>query len=185
MNNLKSDLIVVSKLDLFNYYGDFFLLPLVWCGDVYYIFQYSQFDLSVVIAFVIGFIVYGGGLEYGFHRFIYHGKLKRIKKMHLIHHKFPQALVSSPPYVTAILLLIFHLIFLSLLGYQLGCAFVGGIAFGYFWYIIIHHMIHHVDNDRSVLLNHFKAEHQIHHEHAKENYCVSQPYWNSIYRKFK
>ncbi|KTD35320.1 Fatty acid hydroxylase superfamily protein [Legionella moravica] len=184
MNNLNSEQMEVSKQDLFNYYGDFFLLPLVGFADAFYIYEYSQFDFFVFLSFFIGFFVYGGVLEYGFHRFIYHGRLKSIKRMHLIHHKFPQAYVSSPPYVTAILLLIFHLIFLYLLGYQLGCAFVGGIAFGYFWYITIHHMIHHVDSDRFVILNHYKKEHQIHHEHAKQNYCVSQPFWNSLYRLF-
>jgi|SRR5580704_3120373 hypothetical protein len=182
MNSLKSDINVVSKQDKFNYYGDFFLLPLIVSGDLYYIINYCTFDVFIILSFITGVVIYGAIIEYGFHRYIYHGKIKKITKLHLMHHKFPQSYISSPPYVTAAILFVFHVVCIHLLGPKLGCALVGGIAFGYFWYISIHHLIHHLPYNGSKLLNYFKREHQSHHDHAKINYCVSQPVWNIFYR---
>ena len=183
MNSLPGETNIVRKMDLFNYYGDFLLLPLILLGDFYFILDYYSFDLSVLVCFIAGILFYGSIMEYGFHRYVYHGKIKKINKLHLIHHKLPKAYISSPPYVTAIIMFILHLLFINLMGYKLGCAFVGGIAFGYLWYITIHHLIHHVSYEGSKVLNYFKIEHQQHHNHAKLNYCVSQPFWNTIYRK--
>ncbi|TAL62342.1 MAG: hypothetical protein EPN84_06675 [Legionella sp.] len=182
MSELQIESIDGSKLDKFNYYGDFVQLPIFLMVDFLYLAKYAQLDSSVLCLFIAGILFYGALLEYGFHRFLYHGKLKQIKKLHLIHHKLPQSYVSSPPYVTTVLLLIFYIIFTALLGNKLGCAFVAGITFGYLWYISIHHLIHHAAPSESKFLNHFKEEHQKHHDHAKLNYCVSQPFWNTFYR---
>jgi len=169
-------------MELFNYYGDFVQLPLFLAADFYYLTEHTKIDTSIFIVFFLGFLMYGALLEYGFHRYLYHGYFKKIKQLHLIHHKYPQSYVSSPPYVTAILLLLFHVIFITLLGYKLGCALVAGITFGYLWYIIIHHIIHHPPTRNFKLINYFIEEHQLHHDHAKLNYCVSQPFWNNLYR---
>jgi|GEM_PF-5516898 len=185
MDSLRTTTIEASRVDKFNYYGDFFLLPVILLGDIVYIAENSKFDFSVFLFFILGLLLYGAVLEYGFHRFLYHGSVKKIKKLHLIHHKMPQSYVSSPPYVTAVLIFIFHVVFISLFGYKLGCSFVAGIVLGYLWYICIHHGIHHFGCPNSKILNYFKVEHQAHHDHAKLNYCVSQPFWNDLYRKFK
>ncbi|CEG57327.1 sterol desaturase family protein [Legionella fallonii] len=182
MNSLRSDRSAVSKLDKFNYYGDFFLLPLIVLGDLFYIINYCVFDILVILSFIAGVILYGAVIEYGFHRYVYHGKIRTITRLHLIHHKFPKSYISSPPYVTAIILFVFHLLFINVLGVKLGCALAAGITFGYLWYISIHHLIHHVSYNGSRVLNYFKREHLSHHEHAKINYCVSQPIWNTLYR---
>lgn len=183
MDTLRSDSIEATKIDKFNYYGDFVLLPCFLIADLYYLTEYFSLNRYVLLFFILGLLVYGAFIEYGFHRFIYHGSMKKIKKLHLIHHKFPKSYVSSPPYVTAIIMGVFYLVFMGLFGRQLGCAFVGGITFGYLWYIYIHHLIHHLEHTNSTLLNHFKIEHQSHHDHARLNYCVSQPFWNTLYRK--
>lgn len=183
MDSLRMEQLPENRLDKFNYYGDFVQLPLLLAADFYYLNKYYAIDLSVVLAFIIAILFYGAFLEYGFHRYIYHGNMSQIKRLHLIHHKFPQSYVSSPPYVTSMLMLIFYVIAIELLGYKLGCAVVAGITFGYLWYISIHHFIHHSANINSSVLNHFKESHQLHHEHAKINYCVSQPFWNTVYTK--
>lgn len=171
-----------SKLDKFNYYGDFVQLPLILLALLYYLRKYYTIDTSVLCFFILGLLIYGAFLEYGFHRFLYHGRIKQIKRLHLIHHKCPQSYVSSPPYVTTVIMLIIYVVCVGLFGNKLGCAMVAGVIFGYLWYIIIHHLIHHITSSDSKFLNMFKEEHQLHHEHAKLNYCVSQPFWNKLYQ---
>lgn len=183
MKGLKEKLSAHNKLELFNYYGDFLLLPLVLCAEFYYLIQYQHLGGWVYFSFIMGFIFYGSILEYLIHKYLYHGPLKKIKKLHLIHHKFPRSYVASPPYVTALFIVILNVFFAKLLGNKLGSAFVAGIVLGYFWYVIIHHMIHHMQSEYWYFLNHFKQEHESHHEKARVNYCVSQPFWNKIYRK--
>jgi len=182
MNILRNNPIEYSMLDKVNYYGDFITLPLILLADSYYLTEYNKLDISLVFSFIIGVLVYGSIVEYAFHRFIYHGTIKKIKKLHLLHHKFPQSYISAPPYITVSLLFVVHLVFMHLLGVKDGLAFAGGITFGYLWYITIHHLIHHLTYDDSKIFNYFKLEHNIHHQHAKLNYCVSQPFWNTFYR---
>lgn len=129
-------------------------------------------------------------VEYVLHRWIFHwvNDTPRGRRIHFllhgVHHDFPSdkdRLVMPLP-TSVPLAVLFHVVFMLLLGRALGEPFFAGFVAGYLFYDGTHYFVHHfVPTSRWGKL--LRRHHMMHHHADHEGgFGVSSPLWDYVFR---
>ena len=132
-------------------------------------------------------------LEYWIHRWLFHYKhnsslLKLFTKGHANHHKKTFNYDAMPfftiPLISILLLKIFSIIFLPYIAYAL----TAGLTMGYFYYGIVHHLMHRknsfINNSNNGYWAYMSDFHFFHHERPKTNFGVTTDIWDRIFKTY-
>jgi sterol desaturase/sphingolipid hydroxylase (fatty acid hydroxylase superfamily) len=119
-------------------------------------------------------------IEYAMHRFLFHG-VEPFQSLHAAHHRRPLALIATPTYISAsLLLLVVWLPAVLVSGLELGSGLALGVTVGYFVYGVMHHGVHHW-RAKGRWMRRCKREHAIHHHQLEVNYGVTMLWWDRAF----
>lgn len=120
--------------------------------------------------------------EYQLHRWVLH-HVPHVREMHEAHHSDQKALIGTPSWLSlAIVLVLVLLPAILLAGFSYGAGFTAGIALGYFFYIIVHHGVHHWRLRPGSYMYKLKHRHALHHHFNDEgNYGVTTGFWDKVF----
>ena len=166
------------------YYADFVVYPVVIVGLAggglgRATWQNCTEWLCVVVA---GFVMWTL-LEYVLHRSVLHKKTY-FAPMHGEHHAAPLAYIGTPAWVSVFVLsACFLLPVWWWVGFNIADGLTVGVMLGYWWYGIVHHVIHHHANTSSPsYFNDLRAWHMRHHYSPKSgNFGVTTSLWDHVF----
>jgi sterol desaturase/sphingolipid hydroxylase (fatty acid hydroxylase superfamily) len=168
------------QLSKFGYYTDFVAYPLAAITLAVINFRWPLHDTAKWIgAATVGVLVWTL-LEYSLHRLVLH-RLPVFSSMHASHHGAPLALLGTPTWVSIPVWLTTTLLPLwTFCGHDIATGTTIGVMLGYWWYGILHHVIHH---DRSFCaFMKRRAWHMRHHfSPAGGNFGVTTPIWDHVF----
>ena len=170
-----------SKL---SYYSDFVVYPVVIAGlAAAGVARASWAERAGWLGLgVAGFLLWTL-LEYVLHRSVLHQKTF-FAPMHGQHHAAPLAFIGTPPWVSVLVLsacilapVWWHW------GFTVADGLTVGVMVGYWWYGLVHHIIHHHTRDpSSAYFNELRAWHMRHHYSPKQgNFGVTTPLWDHVF----
>ncbi|MCX5497063.1 sterol desaturase family protein [Kaistia dalseonensis] len=164
------------------YYSDFLVYPLVMIGlaAVPIATREPASALAWLGAAVVGLCLWTL-VEYLAHRFILH-KVPYFRGLHDAHHAAPGDLISTPIWMSFLVLVASFLAAWWLLGLDLGSGAIFGLTAGYLYYSFLHHILHHwriVPGSPFYGLKHKHALH--HHRHDEGNFGVTSLFWDHVF----
>jgi sterol desaturase/sphingolipid hydroxylase (fatty acid hydroxylase superfamily) len=118
-------------------------------------------------------------VEYGFHRWLFHGRAAPFEEGHRRHHDVPEGDDSLPFFFAPIGILVLTALLAIALPNGIAVLFAGGFASGYASYGLSHTIMHR-RRFRSALLRRWAAAHHIHHHHPDSNFGVTSPLWDVV-----
>jgi sterol desaturase/sphingolipid hydroxylase (fatty acid hydroxylase superfamily) len=122
-------------------------------------------------------------MEYVLHRIALH-RMRFFSPMHGMHHSAPLAFIGTPTWMSVSILCLTLLVPLWLcLGFSVADGFTVGVMLGYWWYGIVHHVIHHrAAKSSSAYFNGLRAWHMRHHYSPKSgNFGVTTRIWDHVF----
>jgi sterol desaturase/sphingolipid hydroxylase (fatty acid hydroxylase superfamily) len=181
------------QLSKFSYYSDFVVYPIAVTALIAADLRYAvepdgRLWLGTwLLACASGAAVWTL-LEYGLHRVALHF-MAYFSPMHALHHADPLGLIGTPSWISiTVWLSVVLLPVYFWLGFNVANGATVGIMLGYWWYGIVHHVIHHharkssLDGDRSYF-DKLRAWHMRHHHSPKHgNFGVTSPLWDHVFR---
>ena len=172
------------QLSKASYYSDFVIYPvvviaLVGAGSSHLTWITAREGLSSCIAGMLLWTL----LEYGLHRIALHW-MPLFSPMHALHHGAPLDYIGTPTWVSVSVWLGLVLVPLWLFaGFAVASGLTVGIMLGYWWYGIVHHVIHHRTNESSP--SYFmerRAWHMRHHYSPRRgNFGVTTTIWDHVF----
>jgi sterol desaturase/sphingolipid hydroxylase (fatty acid hydroxylase superfamily) len=180
------------RLSKFSYYSDFVVYPIVLVAlaiaDIgYQIHSGSRRGLEESLLACLCGVAMWTLLEYALHRVALHF-MAYFSPMHALHHADPLGLIGTPSWISVTVWLGFILLPLWLwLGFNIATGATIGIMLGYWWYGIVHHVIHHHAHKSraggsSAYFDGLRAWHMRHHHSPKQgNFGVTTPIWDHIF----
>jgi sterol desaturase/sphingolipid hydroxylase (fatty acid hydroxylase superfamily) len=120
--------------------------------------------------------------EYQLHRWVLH-HVPHVRELHEAHHSDQKALIGTPSWLSlAIVLVLVLLPAILVAGFSYGAGFTAGIALGYFFYIMVHHGVHHWRLRPGGYMYKLKRRHALHHHINDEgNYGVTTGFWDKVF----
>jgi sterol desaturase/sphingolipid hydroxylase (fatty acid hydroxylase superfamily) len=171
-----------SKL---TYYADFVVYPVVIVGLAAAGLPAQstwQNRAEWLCAAMAGFVTWTL-LEYVLHRSVLHKKTY-FAPMHGEHHAAPLSLIGTPAWVSvSVLSLAFLVPAWYWLGFNVADGLTVGVMLGYWWYGVVHHVVHHRANTASPsYFNNLRAWHMRHHYSPKSgNFGVTTSIWDHVF----
>lgn len=165
------------------YCADFALYGAASVGLAVFLMVASPRGLRLeILAFALIGLLSWTFIEYAMHRFILHG-LPPFNAWHAAHHQRATALISTPTFFSATLIVI--LVFLpewALGGVWHASALTLGVLTGYFAYSVMHHATHHWHSSNAW----FKRRqrwHALHHRPVRQpgHYGVTSAFWDHVF----
>lgn len=167
-------------MDMSHYFFVFllFLIPIVYVLKIGVSLNFLDYSV-----FFLGYIFYGGLIEYPVHRFLFHGKNTWVSKFHFAHHENPRARIFTFGWILSdCIWFLYVYVLITLLGMERGLLFSAGSALGLFVFLVMHDVMHLYPKILKHLgLSYLLIEHGLHHHTEGYNYCVSQPFWDRIF----
>ena len=122
-------------------------------------------------------------LEYGLHRIALHW-MRLFSPLHAMHHSAPLDYIGTPTWVSvSVWLGVVLLPVWWFAGFAVASGWTVGIMLGYWWYGIVHHVIHHRTNESSP--SYFmerRAWHMRHHYSPRRgNFGVTTTIWDHVF----
>lgn len=145
---------------------------LIYCG-------LRRRDISSVAAFAtvfLGLLLFSF-VEYGFHRWLFHGRMRAVKKAHDRHHQYPAGYDALPFFLPPLGMLAMAFLLAMIMPTASGLLLSGGLAAGYASYGLSHCAIHAM-RFRYAPAKRWAARHHIHHHHPDRNFGVTTPLWD-------
>jgi len=171
------------QLSKLSYYSDFAVYPVVVVGlaalDVSHISWRAGGEWLGALS--AGLVLWSA-LEYVLHRIALH-RMPFFSPMHALHHASPLALIGTPTWMSVPILSAGVLLpaWLSL-GFNVANGLMVGVMLGYWWYGIVHHVIHHGALPGSTYFNQLRAWHMRHHYSPKGgNFGVTTTLWDRVF----
>jgi sterol desaturase/sphingolipid hydroxylase (fatty acid hydroxylase superfamily) len=170
-----------SKL---TYYADFVVYPVVIVGlaAVGLAGATWQSRTERLCAAAVGFVTWTL-MEYILHRSVLH-KRTYFAPMHGQHHAAPLAHIGTPAWVSvSVLSACFLLPAWRWLGFDVANGLTVGVMVGYWWYGIVHHVVHHHANTPAPsYFNELRAWHMRHHYSPRSgNFGVTTSIWDRVF----
>jgi sterol desaturase/sphingolipid hydroxylase (fatty acid hydroxylase superfamily) len=172
------------RLSKFSYYSDFVVYPVVVAALI--VADQRLWNGEWLLACLGGIAVWTL-LEYGLHRVALHF-MAYFSPMHALHHAEPAGLIGTPSWISVTVWLgVILLPFSFWLGFNVADGATVGIMLGYWWYGIVHHVIHHHAHKtphqwRSAYFDELRAWHMRHHHSPKQgNFGVTTQLWDHIF----
>ncbi len=172
------------QLSKFSYYSDFVAYPLV-------LIALAAININH-ITWVSGAEWLGAGMaglvlwslmEYVLHRIALH-RMPYLSPMHGLHHAAPLAFIGTPTWLSVSILGIAILgPAWARFGFNVADGLTFGVMLGYWWYGVVHHVIHHRANQSSpAYFNTLRAWHMRHHFSPRGgNFGVTTSVWDHIF----
>jgi Fatty acid hydroxylase superfamily len=151
------------RLGSFSYYADF--VGALTCSALLCVLAMLQGTWLLrgewLASLIIGLTVWTL-LEYGIHRWLYHG-VEFFIRGHEVHHKEPHAYIGAPPFVG--IALIFSAIYvpIGLVSKMVGSGLTTGVLAGYFAYQLVHHATHFWQPAGGSYFYRARLHHLLHH----------------------
>ncbi len=170
-----------SKL---SYYSDFVVYPTVIVGLAAVGVVHSTWAdrAEWFCVGLVGFVIWTLA-EYVLHRSVLH-RQTYFAPMHGQHHAAPLAFLGTPSWISvSVLSLVIGVPAWRWLGFNLADGLTVGVMLGYWWYGVVHHVIHHHANSTShSYFNELRAWHMRHHYSPKSgNFGVTTPIWDYVF----
>ncbi len=172
------------QLSKFSYYSDFVVYQLVIVGlagiSVIHITWMSGAEwLGACVAGLVLWTL----LEYLLHRIALH-RMVLFSPMHGLHHASPLALIGTPSWIS--LSVLGGAVMIPgwpSLGFNAADGLTAGVLLGYWWYGIVHHVIHHrAHKPSSAYFDGLRAWHMRHHYSPKSgNFGVTTGLWDYVF----
>jgi len=167
------------RLGKFGYYCEFFLCPAfaaifaAWALMHMPASDWLDWTLGVGIG-VIGWTL----VEYLMHRFVFH-RVPLIRDMHEAHHENHDDLLGTPAWISLPALALVGLGLIGVFGIAAGSALTTGLTLGYWWYIGVHHIVHHWRLPAHGYAFRLKRRHALHHHFDESaNFGVTSGVWD-------
>ncbi len=171
------------RLSATSYYSDYFVIPALATGlTVASLWSTPVDKWGLWTASFVGGAATWTFAEYQLHRWILH-HVPVIKDMHEAHHSDQKALIGTPSWLSLALVMILVLLPAYLLtGFSYGAGFTAGLLLGYFFYIVVHHGVHHWRLRPGSYLYKLKHRHALHHHFDDDgNYGVTTGFWDKVF----
>jgi sterol desaturase/sphingolipid hydroxylase (fatty acid hydroxylase superfamily) len=165
------------------YYADFIIYPVLLFALTAFTLRGNRLDRLIWL----GAAIAGAGswtlVEYVLHRFVFH-RMPLIADLHHAHHAAPRAYVSTPTWLSLLILGgLFFLPIWRLLTLNIAFGAITGIIMGWLWYGIVHHVIHQRRPRRlAIALKAASHRHLRHHSaYGFGNFGVTTPVWDYVF----
>jgi sterol desaturase/sphingolipid hydroxylase (fatty acid hydroxylase superfamily) len=165
------------------YFADFILYTMLLLALVALTPRGSQSDRLIWL----GAAIAGAGswtlVEYLMHRFVFH-RMPLIADLHHAHHAEPRAYLSTPTWLSFLVLGgVFFLPIWRLFTLNIAFGALSGLIFGWLWYGVVHHVIHHRRPRRlAIALKAASHRHLRHHsDHGSGNFGVTTQLWDYVF----
>jgi sterol desaturase/sphingolipid hydroxylase (fatty acid hydroxylase superfamily) len=172
------------KLSKASYYSDFVIYPIVVIVLIGMTNTHPSWGAARewLMACVSGYMLWTL-LEYSLHRIALH-RMPVFSPLHAAHHGAPLDYIGTPTWVSISVWL--GMIFLpvwALAGARVAGGLTDGIMLGYWWYGIVHHVIHHrSQKTTSVYFAELRVWHMRHHYSPQRgNYGVTTTLWDHVF----
>jgi cyclopropane-fatty-acyl-phospholipid synthase len=166
------------------YYSDFYVYPPVIVGlaavGVAHATWTDRTEWLCVVA--AGYLIWTL-MEYVLHRSVLHKKTY-FAPLHGQHHSAPLSFIATPPWVSVLVLSgLFLFPVWWYFGFDVADGLTVGVMTGYWWYGIVHHVIHHhVQRASPSYFNELRAWHMRHHYSPQRgNFGVTTPFWDYVF----
>jgi sterol desaturase/sphingolipid hydroxylase (fatty acid hydroxylase superfamily) len=170
------------QLSKFAYYSDYVAYPvaIVALAGIAVFRNDPHDELVWLAAAACGFTLWTFA-EYWIHRLVLH-RMPYFSPMHGEHHAAPLAFIGTPTWISMPTLFAVVLLSTWRLGANLGSGLLTGVMGGYFWYGLVHHLIHHRPRLRVDLLGNLRRLHLRHHyAPLAGNFGVTTPLWDHVF----
>jgi sterol desaturase/sphingolipid hydroxylase (fatty acid hydroxylase superfamily) len=171
--------IVNSKV---GYYVDFIIFAMLLVTLVAIALRASRSDqliwLGTAAVGAVGWTL----VEYALHRFVFH-RLPLVADLHHAHHELPRAYLSTPTWLTLLILgVLFFLPLWCLFTLNVAFGTISGLIMGWLWYGIVHHVVHHRrPRQLAIALKATSRRHLRHHGVGSGNFGVTTPVWDYVF----
>lgn len=129
-------------------------------------------------AFCLGLVLFSW-VEYGFHRWLMHGRVPLFEPGHRKHHEQPLGHDSLPFFLPPLIVCAMAAGFSLVLPPGPALLLAAGLACGYVAYGLGHVLIH-ATRFRHPLARRWAAAHHVHHHHPDANFGVTSPLWDIV-----
>ncbi len=167
-----------------SYYADFWLYPPVLLGLAATGLAGADWRaVGVWAALVVAGFVFWTFLEYLLHRVALH-YMPYFSPMHGVHHAAPLSYVGTPTWISFCVWGSF--VFAPAWwvgGLPIATSLTFGVMLGYFWYGLVHHVIHHHRNSPTgTYFNGLRTWHLRHHYWPNQgNFGVTTSLWDRVF----
>ena len=173
------------QLSKLSYYSDFVVYPLVLVVLAAINFDHISWTSGTewLGAGMVGIVLWTL-MEYSLHRIALH-RMPYFSPMHGLHHAAPLDFIGTPSWMSVSILCLAILVpAWWCFGFNVADGLTVGVMLGYWWYGIVHHVIHHRANRPSTAyFNKLRAWHMRHHYSPKcGNYGVTTSVWDHVFR---
>jgi dihydroceramide fatty acyl 2-hydroxylase len=152
----------------------------VACALLYSGMRRHDFHPIAVFPAVFSGLALFSFIEYGFHRWLFHGSAPGLmEKGHRLHHQNPLGYDSLPFFLPPLIILGLTALLAAILPTTYALLLSGGLATGYAFYGLSHCAIHGV-RFRYLPARRWAANHHIHHYHPDKNFGVTTPLWDIL-----
>jgi sterol desaturase/sphingolipid hydroxylase (fatty acid hydroxylase superfamily) len=172
------------QLSKFGYYSDFVVYPVVIItfaalGTLHM----TRASVSEWLAAIAAGLLLWTLMEYTLHRNALH-RWRYFSPMHALHHAAPLAFIGTPTWMSVSILVI--AIFVPTwwgFGFNVADGLIVGVMVGYWWYGVVHHVIHHRPQRRPAgYFNNLRTWHMRHHYSPKGgNFGVTTSLWDHVF----
>jgi sterol desaturase/sphingolipid hydroxylase (fatty acid hydroxylase superfamily) len=138
----------------------------------------SAQPLAAISTMLLGLVLFSF-IEYGFHRWLFHGSPQIMEQGHRKHHEQPNGYDALPFFLPPLGLLAITGFLILILPAQFALLLSGSLAAGYAAYGLSHAAIHNL-RFRNPLSKRWAAIHHIHHYHPDKNFGVTTPLWDIL-----
>jgi sterol desaturase/sphingolipid hydroxylase (fatty acid hydroxylase superfamily) len=166
-----------------SYYADFILYSVLVIASVAFALRGSRSDQLLWVRAAIAGVGGWTLVEYLLHRFVFH-RMPLIADLHHAHHAAPRAYLSTPTWVSLVVLGgLFFVPIWRLFTLNVAFGAVTGLVTGWLWYGFVHHVIHYRRPRRlAVALKATSHRHLLHHSASGSgNYGVTTPIWDYVF----
>jgi sterol desaturase/sphingolipid hydroxylase (fatty acid hydroxylase superfamily) len=170
------------RLGSFSYYADF--VGAFTCSTFLWVLAMLQGTWLLRGEWTAWFVI-GIGLwtflEYGVHRWLYHG-VKQFIQLHDAHHMEPHAYVGAPPFVGVTLMFLLVYVPVGLYSLMVASGLTTGVLAGYFVYQLVHHATHFWQPSPGSFLYRARLRHSGHHYHRElGNFGITTALWDQVF----
>jgi len=141
----------------------------------------GAFGTAVVVT--LGLLLFSL-VEYGLHRWLFHGKPNSMRDGHNQHHLDPQGFGALPFFLPPLAMLALARVLALVVPVDAAMLLSGALAAGYAAYGLAHTVIH-AARFRAPMARRWAANHHIHHYHPDSNFGVTTPLWDILFATYR
>jgi sterol desaturase/sphingolipid hydroxylase (fatty acid hydroxylase superfamily) len=172
------------QLSKLTYYSDFWVYPIVIGAlSVLGIVHANWHSGTAWLCAGFAGFLFWTLVEYVLHRSVLHRRTY-FAPMHAQHHAAPLAFIGTPPWISVFVLAGCILVPVwRYSSFNVADGLTVGVMLGYWWYGVVHHIIHHHSDQSPVsYFNELRVWHMRHHYSPKSgNFGVTTQLWDHVF----